>query len=53
MNATEIDAFNSKHTNVKHITHMRRRWDTSQNFCLKFIDEFGKLTVKKTVEVGQ
>ena len=52
MNATEIDAFNSKHTNVKHITHMRRRWDTSQNFCLVFINELKKqlfITLKTTI----
>ena len=33
---------------------MCRRWGTTQNFCLAFIDEFEKqLFIKKTVEVDQ
>ena len=46
------DAFNSKYTNVENITHIKRRWDTSQNFCLVFINELKKqlfITLKTTI----
>ena len=36
------------------ITHMWRRWGTSQNFFLAFTDELEKqIFNKKTVEMGQ
>ena len=46
------DAFNSKYSNVKNITHMYRRWSTPQKFCLVFIDELEKqlfIALKTTI----
>ena len=46
------DAFNSKYSNVKNITHMYRRWSTPQKFCLVFIDELKKqlfIALKTTI----
>ena len=38
----------------KKITHMWRKWDTTQNFFLAFNNELEKqIIIKKTVEVGQ